>query len=176
MFAITAKRLSAIQRASRSLRIFFMFLAVFVAIGPLITLTHPQPQGVELLGITFAGPSLTDKIHTLWIFQTLLGPAVDLAILYLLIRLMGLYSEGKLFTAQNVARIRQLAFTFMCPLLLWLVVLVGAAPEIAAAQNDWQKIMLTFPGGSLIFGAILLFASRIVNEGRELRDEQDLVV
>ena len=176
MFAITANRLSTIQRVSRSLQFFFIIMAVFAGIGPLITLTHPQPQEVELVGIVFSGPSITDKIHALWIVQNLLSAALSVAFLYYLVRLMGLYSAGKLFTAHNVTRIRQLGITSICALLVWLVVLVGAAPEVAAAQNDWVKIMPTFPMGSLIFGAILLFASRIVNEGRELREEQDLVV
>ena len=36
--------------------------------------------------------------------------------------------------------------------------------------------MPSFPGEPLLDGTVLLFASRIMNEGRELRDEQDLVV
>ena len=54
--------------------------------------------------------------------------------------------------------------------------LIGAAPEIAAAQDQWTNILPSFPGGALIGACLFLFASRIVNEGRELREEQDLVV
>ena len=54
--------------------------------------------------------------------------------------------------------------------------LIGAAPEIAAAQDQWVKIMPSFPGGSLMGGIFFLFATRLMSEARELRDEQDLVV
>jgi hypothetical protein len=36
--------------------------------------------------------------------------------------------------------------------------------------------MPSFPGGAIISSCVFLFAGRIMNEGRELRDEQDLVV
>jgi hypothetical protein len=89
---------------------------------------------------------------------------------------MVLYSNGKVFTAQNVAQIRRAGLTYACAPAVWLIVLIGAWPEIAAAQDQWAMIMPSFPGGALISSCIFLFASRIMNEGRELRDEQDLVV
>ena len=59
---------------------------------------------------------------------------------------------------------------------LWLIGLIGAGPQILAAQDQWVKIMPSFPGGALINGGILVYVSWIMNEGRLLRDEQDLVV
>lgn len=89
---------------------------------------------------------------------------------------MMLYFKGKVFTAQNVVQIRQVGLTYACAPAVWLVVLIGAAPEIAAAQDQWLQIMPSFPGGALIAACFFLFASGIIDEGRELRDEQDLVV
>jgi hypothetical protein len=63
----------------------------------------------------------------------------------------------------------------MCKPLVWLAALI-AAPEIAAAQDRWTSIMPSFPGGAVIGAAIMLYAGRILNEGREMRDEQELVV
>jgi len=34
----------------------------------------------------------------------------------------------------------------------------------------------SFPGGALISSCVFMFASRLMNEGRELRDEHDLVI
>jgi hypothetical protein len=173
----TADRMSAIKRASRSLRALFILLSVIFVLGTLSNLTHRQPPGATMLaGVEFLGASITGKIRTLWLTKTVLGVAITLKLLYHLIKLMGLYAKGKLFTEQNVAQIRQLGLTFMCAPALWLVVLIGAAPEIAATQDQWAKIMMSFPGGALMNGGILLFAGWIMNEGRELRDEQDLVV
>ena len=106
----------------------------------------------------------------------MLGAALSLKILYHFIRLLLLFSKGKLFTAQNVAQIRQVGLTLFCAVPLWFIVLIGAGPEIAAAEDQWLKIMPSFPGGALMGGIFFLFATRLMNEARELRDEQDLVV
>jgi hypothetical protein len=177
MMTITANRLSAIQRASRGLRGLLIFLFVILVLGVLSNLTHPQPQDAKTLaGVEFLGAAITAKIQLLWLLQIVLRAAIYLKLFYHLIRLLSLYSEGKLFTAQNVAQIRQLGLTFMFAPAVWLIVLIGAAPEIMAAQDQWLKIMSSFPGGALMNGGILLLVSWIMNEGRELRDEQDLVV
>ncbi len=36
--------------------------------------------------------------------------------------------------------------------------------------------MPSFPGGSILGACLFLYASRIMDEGRKLREEQDLVV
>jgi hypothetical protein len=59
---------------------------------------------------------------------------------------------------------------------IWLAVLIGAWPEIAAAQEQWTSIMPSFPGADLMGAFLFLFAAGIMDEGRKLRDEQDLVV
>jgi hypothetical protein len=177
MFAITPKRLSEIQRASRALLVFFIFMTVISLWSTLGNLAHPFPADTRpLAGVEFQGAAITDKVHGLWLMQMLLGAALTLKILYHLIRLMVLYAKGNIFTAQSVAQIRQVGLTNLCALAIWLIVLVGAGPEIAAAQDQWLQIMPSFPGGALMSGIFFLYASNIINEGRELRDEQDLVV
>jgi len=177
MLAMTANRLSAIRRASRALRFFFIFLGAILVLGTLNNLTHPFPSGVRTVaGVAFQGAAITTKVQALWLIQVVAGAALNLKVLYHLIRLMGLFAKGQLFTAQNVSQIRQIALTMMCAPALWLVVLLAAWPQISAMEDQWVKIMPSFPGGALIGGGVFLLASRIMNEGRELRDEQDLVV
>ena len=178
MPAIDPARMRKVRRASRELRLLFIVLLVFIVLGALTRLTHPNPLGTKIVlaGIVFQGATLTDKIHVLRIVQLVLGAAVGLSIFYNLIRLLGLYSQGRLFTAQNVAYIRGLRLSVFCIPLVWLVGLIGAATDIAAAQNQWQHILPSFPFNALIDGAVILFAGWIMNEGRELREEQDLVV
>jgi len=177
MLAMTADRLSTIQRASRALLVFFIFMSVISLWGTLNNIVHPfPPETRTLAGVVFQGAAITDKIHGLWLMEMLLGVALTLKVLYHLIRLMMQYSKGKIFTAQSVSQIRQVGLTYACGLLIWLAVLIGAAPEIAAAQDQWLNIMPSFPGGAVIGACLFLFASRIVDEGRELREEQDLVV
>jgi DUF2975 family protein len=177
MLALTTNRLVAIRRASRSLRIFFIFLAAVLVLGTLNKITQPFPPGTRTLaGIVFQGATITGKIQILWLVQTVLGTLLNLKILYHFIRLLGMFAQGKLFTAQNVAQLRQIGLTLMGALVVWLIVLIGARPEIVAAHEQWVKIVPYFPGGAALAGAIFLFAARIMNEGRELREEQDLVV
>jgi hypothetical protein len=177
MLAITASRLSAIQRASRALLIFFIFMSVISLWGTLNNMVHPFPPGTRTLaGVVFQGTAISGKIHSLWLVEIVSGAALNLKILYHLIKLMVLSSKGKLFTAQNVAQIRQIGLTLMCVPAVWLIALIGAAPEIVAAQDQWVKIMPSFPGGALISSGIFLYAGQIWDEARELRDEQDLVV
>jgi len=177
MLAMTADRLSTIQRASRALLVFFIFISVISLWGSLNSIVHPFPPDTRTLaGVVFKGTAITDKIHGLWLMDMLLGAALTLKILYHLIRLMMQFSKGKIFTAQSVAQIRQVGLTYVCAPVIWLLVLMGAAPEISAAQDQWLNVLPSFPGGALIGACLFLFASRILNEGRELREEQDLVV
>jgi Protein of unknown function (DUF2975) len=177
MTSITANRLSTIQRASRALLAFFIFMSIISLWGTLNNIVHPFPPDTRTLaGVVFRSAAITGKVDSLWLSQMVLGAALNLKILYHLIRLAILHFKGKVFTAQSVAQIRQVGLTYVCALAIWLVVLIGAAPEIAAAQDQWLRIMPSFPAGALMSGIFFLYASRVVNEGRELREEQDLVV
>ena len=177
MLALTANRLAAIQRASRSLRIFFIFLAAVLAFGTLNKFTQPFPPGSRTLaGVVFQGAAITGKIQILWLAQIVLDALLNLKILYHFIRLLGMFAQGKLFTAQNVSQLRQIGLTLMCTPVVWLIAPIGAWPEIVAAQVQWMKIVASFPVGPALTGAVFLFAAWIMNEGRELREEQDLVV
>lgn len=177
MLAMTADRRDSIQRAARALLIFFIFMSVIFLWSTLANIVHPFPPGSRTLaGVVFEGAAITDRIHNLWLLQMGLGAALNLKILYHFIRLMILYMRGKVFTAQSVSQLRQVGFTFAFGLVVWLVVLVAGWPEISAAEDQRMNIMPSFPGGAIIGACFFLFASRIVDEGRELREEQDLVV
>ena len=177
MLALTPNRLAAIQRASRSLQVFFIFLAALFVLGVLSKITVPSlPDTKTLAGVAFQGAAITEKIRILWLVQTALYATLNLKILYHCIKLLGKLAKGQLFTTQNVAQLRQIGLTLMCAPAVWLVAMIGAWPEIAGAPNLWVRLVPFFPGASALAGAVFLFASRIMNEGRELRDEQDLVV
>jgi hypothetical protein len=177
MIAMTADRLGTIQRASRALLVFFIFMSVIWLWSTLNTIVHPHPADSRTLaGVEFEGAAVTGKIHGLWLVQMVLNAALTLKVLYHFIRLMVLYAKGRIFTTESVAHIRQVGFTFASGLAVWLIGLVGAWPEISASQSQWLNIMPSFPGGSILGACLFLFASRILDEGRKLREEQDLVV
>ena len=172
-----ANRLQTIQRASRWLRVLLILLGILLLINKINTLLQPFPTDTRtLVGVVFQGAAVTGKIRTLWFMQVALGTALQIAVLYGIIRLLELYSRGTLFTAKHVMRLRQISLTLAFAPVIWLIVLIGAWPEIAAAQDQWTKVMPTFPGGAILSSCVFMFASRLMNEGRELRDEQDLVI
>src|ERR1700733_3415047 len=126
MLAITANRLSSIRRSSRALLGFFILLSILFVIGTLNKMEHPFPPGARALaGIVFQGTALTGKIRILWLAQMVLGAGLSLKILYHFIRLLALFSKGELFTARNVAQIRQIGLTLTCAPAIWLVALIG---------------------------------------------------
>jgi hypothetical protein len=177
MVAVNEKRANEIRRASRALLVFFIFMTVIMLWGTLAGVAHPFPPGTRTLaGVEFQIATISGKVEALWYVQLVLDTALSLKILYHFIRLLTLFSRGKLFTAENVAQVRQVGLTMLCAIPVWLLLLIGIAPEIAAAQDQWMKIMPSFPGGSLMGGIFFLFATRLMSEARELRDEQDLVV
>lgn len=177
MLTMTAERQNTIQRASRALLVFFIFMSIISVWSTLASIAHPMPADSRTLaGVLFEGAALTAKIQGLWLAQTLLGAALGLKILYHLIRLMVLHTKGKVFTAQNVSQIRQIGLTYASALVIWLLVMIGAWPEISASQDQWTNVMPSFPGGALMSAFVFLFAGRIIDEGRELREDQELVV
>lgn len=177
MLAITANRSDLIRRNCRALLVFFIFMTVIMLWSTLSSVAHPFPEGTRTLaGVEFQIATITSKIESLWYVQLVLGVVISLKVLYHFIRLLVLFSDGELFTAQTVAHVRQVGLTYFCAVPVWLVVLIGALPEIAAAQDQWLKIIPSFPGGALMGGIFFLFATRLMDEARKLRDEQDLVV
>jgi hypothetical protein len=170
-------RLRTIQRASRWLQALLILVTILFVINKINTLMAPTPPDTwTLAGVVFHGTAVTDKIRILWATQLVLGMALSLKVLYHQVRLLGLLSKGELFTEKQVAQVRQIGLTLAFALVIWLAVVVGALPEIVAAQDQWTRVMPSFPGEAIIGSCIFMFAARIMNEGRELRDEHDLVI
>jgi hypothetical protein len=177
MLTVNPSKLGSIQRASRALLVFFIFISVISLWGTYAGIAHPNPADTRTLaGVEFHGEAVTAKIQGLWLAQMLLGAAVSLMILYHLIRLMVSYARGQLFTSSSVAHLRKIGITYAAAVAVWLVPLIGAASEIAAAQEQWVNILPSCPAGAILAACFFLFASHLMDEGRKLREEQDLVV
>ena len=105
MLAMNADRLSSIQRASRALLVFFIFISVISLWSTLANIVHPfTPDTRTLAGVVFQGAAISDKVHGLWLMDMLLGAALTMKILYHLIRLMMQFVKGRIFTAQSVSQ------------------------------------------------------------------------
>src|SRR3970282_1974408 len=129
----TPAQLRKVQATSALLRRFFMVLfgLTFVALlGSVVASLTIAPAGViTLAAVEFAGEAITGKIQLIGMLRVVLGAAVGLKILSHLIKLFGLYADGKIFTSKNVSQIRQLGITALFFPAVWLLLLLAAAPE-----------------------------------------------
>jgi hypothetical protein len=170
-------RLRVIQGASRWLQALLVLLAALLVINRIDVLMHPFPADTRMLvGVVFHGTAITHKIQILWIAQLGLAAALSLKVIYHLIRLLGSLSRDPLFTKQQVAQVRRVAITLAFAPAIWLALVIGTWPEIVAAQDQWVNVMPSFPGDAVIGSCVVMFASHLMNEGRDLRDEHDLVI
>jgi hypothetical protein len=169
-------KLKEVKRVSRSFRLFFMCLFVLTIAGLLASLFGPERPPVELAGTVFAPEAVTDRIRTLWVIERVLRSLVALKAFFHLIRLFGFYAEGRIFTRDNVAQLRQLGVTMLLLPAIWLLIVVAAVPQIAGTDDGWIRAMASFPMMAGLGGAIVMLIAWIMDVGRELRDEQDLVI
>lgn len=169
-------KLEDVQRVSKSLRYFFMFAAALTVLGLFAAIFGPEARTIELAGTVFPPESATVKIEIVWLARTVLGAAIYLKAFFHLIKLFGLYAEGRIFTLDNVRQIRQLGITMLLLPAVWILVLLAVLPEVAGAENGLIRIMPSFPMLAGLGGGIVLLIAWIMDVGREMRDEQELVI
>jgi hypothetical protein len=188
MVTDTAERLRRVQRYSASLRSLFLFLFVLGAavwmIVSIITLEgaiHPRPDPSIRIGNTeYSGGAVTGSLRAIGYVYASLTVAVALKLTFHLVRLFSLYADGKIFSAENVRQIRQIGVTVLLFPAAWIVGLVLPAilPAVGVTGAGGPPVFAQFVGSvqSVIFGLIVIIVSWIMDVGRQLREEQDLVV
>lgn len=195
MTAETAVKLQKVKKYSASLRTLFMCLFVVGAAMWLIStilaleggFVHAgfgrpdavYPEAIVRIGSTeYRGDAVSGGIRALSIVYFTLNVALVLALTLHLVQLFELYADGKIFSADNVRQIRRIGITLMLfPALSALGLLV---PLVAPSEgtSDGARAVAEFVGSiqSFVMGFIVLVVSWVMDVGRELREEQDLVV
>ena len=169
------EKLEVIQRVSRRLKSFFILLAVGTLGGTLAMLLGDHPD-VRIAGVRFASAELTGTVRALWVGASVLIAAVLLKLCFHLIKLFGLYSQGKIFTQQNVAQIRQVGVSLLLLPAVWLLAAVGAASQSEASPDLWSLLVTSFPFAGLVGGGTIMPIAWIMDAGCELREEHELVI
>jgi len=182
MASEAAQKLAMIRQYSisfgRLFRFLFALVALALAVETLLMATGAEPFATSVrIGPTeYSGESIPGVIRfTAWL-ATVLGMCVMLKLNYHLIRLFDLYKEGRLFDRETVQQIRQTGITvLMLPLLLlfklvapYLMPATGVTSEFVSRGGD--------PFTQIIIGSIIIVVAWVMDVGRELREEQDLVV
>jgi hypothetical protein len=187
MAADTAAKLQKVKKYSASLRNLFGFLFVIGLLGWFVRTimmwsdAKPhEPSLVRIGHLVYSGDAVSTDVRVLSYVYFTLAVAISLKITFHLIKLFALYAEGKIFSAENVGQIRQIGFTMLfSPALFFLTLFVPlfVAAEGTISQGGQGAVLGV--GGvfeQIIVGTIILIFSWIMDVGRELREEQDLVV
>lgn len=188
MTAETAAKLEKVKKYSASLRNLFTLFFVLGLVAWLIRTimmwsdAKPHEPSVVRIGhLVYSGDPVSGTVHVLSYLYTTLSLAIGLTLTFHLIKLFALYADGKIFSVENVRRIRYIGYTVLLMPAVWVLTLF--VPLIVSGEG---MTTTTSPGAGLmgggqvgnqlISGMIIIVVSWIMDVGRELREEQDLVV
>src|SRR5690606_1944109 len=129
------------------------------------------------IGLTeYRGEAIPMAAHVVSWIGSLLGLAILLKLFFHLHKLFGHYAEGRIFEKENVQQIRQIGVTVLLFPILWIS--LALAPNFIPAEG--RTALLESDGAGplmeLIAGAVILVVAWIMDVGREMREEQDLLV
>lgn len=177
-----------IARFSRIMRKVFLALLVLLPVIAALFWTFAEEmmamgmfnqQGFRLEDLHVQLP-LGGLVKSLGFAVSLIPTSVSMYIAWCLARLFGLYSQGLIFTADNVALIRRVG----------VAMLVGQALSpvqqallalVLTINNPPGQHMIAFGLGSanvveVVTGVVIIIVAWVMDEGRKLREEQELVV
>jgi hypothetical protein len=184
----TAAKLQKVKKYSASLRNLFTFFLVMGIllwfIRTLMMWSDAKPHEasvVRIAHLVFTGDPVPIDVRVLAYVYFTLDLAIALKIIFHLVKLFALYAEGKIFSAENVQQIRQVGLTMLIAPALWLLSML--IPLFVAADGmtitTSPSAGMPYIGGvfnQIILGTIVIVIAWIMDVGRELREEQDLVV
>ncbi|MBN1532347.1 MAG: DUF2975 domain-containing protein, partial [Spirochaetes bacterium] len=175
-----------IQRISRRFRVLFILLMVATPVLPLVLWGGfnclPDVMRGKIFGDAGAGP-----VRELSLTARAMGCAIHMVTALIaaygfrtLVRLFGLYGEGKIFLAENVRLYRRLGLVIILSMIAG--VIANSLTTIALTiDNPPGHRMLSLSLSSsqvmtLIIGLLVLLIARIMDAGRELQEEQQYTV
>lgn len=188
----TEEKLTKVKRYSTSLRRVFNFFTFLVVLGAVVSLLIALTRGTTEASATFAvfgrvftGEEITWPLKILAAIWLLILSGVAIKCLRHLAKLFNLYSQGKIFTAEDVFQIRQIGITVFLffaasvfSMLAKLILLALDLPLGVSAVTESPTVSLSFDSwmAQILAGTMIIVISWIMDVGREMREEQDLTV
>jgi hypothetical protein len=188
-------QLERIKKYSRSLQRlmqFFLIVMAIAGIGTAVVLLswsappRPDPTVTRFLslnGLVFewsAAPIAAKALGALYLAAIYV---VVFMIAQRMTRLFGLYAAGRIFTAEHVREIRTIGILLIACSLTWILTLpiplmlnvpadeasgsIAAGPTMSVRTDNLSPFFC---------GLIVIFVSWVMDVGRRLREENDLVV
>lgn len=170
--------LERIQSAGRWLQVFALLLMLltptsfayaWMSQGPLALVTIPA-------GIAVDAGNLTPLALVVVTILAAFVPALHLLALYFLYRLFRLYAQGAVFSAANVAAIRAMGYVLIAidPLRILVKILTGPVLSRFAVTEGYLNLELCL--SMSIVGIFVLLISYVMELGRSLKENDDLVI
>jgi hypothetical protein len=97
-------------------------------------------------------------------------------ILQHLVLLFSGYAEGLIFTRENVYQIRQIGITILCIPVLWMIVDLGFVILTKIIAPGSATVESGYPLVAILAGTIVVLMSWIMDVGRALHEESELVI
>ena len=187
----TEKKLAQVKKYSASLKTLFQLAAAFAGIAGLVSLllVLTAPVGgedtgrtIDFVGLSYSGDAITWPVKIVIAIGIALIFAIIISLLHNLAKLFAHYSQGEIFTAGSVRRIRDIGIAVFMFIAVWIYALVGAyilqLLERGTTLQQTRTIGIGIPGpfAIVLTGIIIIIVSWVMDVGRELREEHDLTV
>jgi hypothetical protein len=182
--------LRRIQIVSRGFRLFFLVLLCCAPFGYALEwiFFNQMPPGFQmlLLPIVVAHTEFSLKLRVIGFLLSCLPMSVDLFCTLTLFRLFRLYETGKIFTDINVRCYRRLGYA----LILWVIAgvlsgLLFSGLIVLADSSGGQGTIVDWVGivgwgmaylSTFLIGWVILMISWVMDEGRQLEEDQALTI
>lgn len=126
-----------------------------------ITLDTTQIVGLGLLAVLVLGS---------------IKPIVYMIAFWFLYKLLGLYREGIIFTAQNVAAIRRIGWAIASIDIAGMLQTLITGPVLTFYEISSAYLAARLEVGYLIIGLFVVLIAYVMDMGRELKEQDSLVI
>jgi len=130
-----------------------------------------MPQGISLDETQISGMSLL-----LVLALGSVKPIVYIIAFWFLYKLLGLYREGIIFTAENVAAIRKIGWTVASIDVVGMIQTLVTGPVLTLLEISSRYLAARLEVGYLIIGLFVVLIAYVMDMGRELKEQDNLVI
>lgn len=169
------ERLTVASRRLQTVVLVFMALTPCAVAWSALSGAWPEllnmPREISLDASRISGMGLLAAIAI-----SSIKPAAYMVGFWFLYKLLGLYREGTVFTAANVAAIRRIGWALVGIDIAALVQTVVAGPVLAAFQITERHVSVRLGVAFLTVGLFIVLVARVMDLGRELKEQDSLVI
>ena len=154
---------------------------LFIVLTPCaVVLSAVMGEWEQVVGLP-AGISLDEtRIHGVAMIAVfgvgLIKPIAFMVAFWFLYRLLGVYRRGIIFTAANVGAIRKIGWALMAIDVASMFRTTLAGPVLTFFDITQGYISVGLEAGYLTVGMFVVLVARVMDLGRELKEQDDLVI